>query len=68
MNRVTATMAVSEAGEVEAVVYLYPAIHPEVIAMPFALAAGRQAPPDPAKDLPSAAVDVVDGWVVARFG
>jgi anaerobic selenocysteine-containing dehydrogenase len=26
---------VSEAGEVEAPVYLYPAIHPEVIAMPF---------------------------------
>jgi anaerobic selenocysteine-containing dehydrogenase len=26
---------VSEAGEVEAAVYLYPAIHPEVIAMPF---------------------------------
>lgn len=26
---------ISEAGEVEAAVYLYPAIHPEVIAMPF---------------------------------
>ena len=26
---------ISEAGEVEAPVYLYPAIHPEVIAMPF---------------------------------
>jgi anaerobic selenocysteine-containing dehydrogenase len=26
---------VSEAGEVEAPVYLYPAIHPDVIAMPF---------------------------------
>ena len=33
----------------------------------LALAAGRAAPPDPAKDLPAAAVDVVDGWVVARF-
>ncbi|MEX5293865.1 Rieske 2Fe-2S domain-containing protein [Kocuria sp. CPCC 205268] len=33
----------------------------------LALAAGREAPPDPAKDLPAAAVDVVDGWVVARF-
>ena len=31
------------------------------------LAAGREAPPDPAKDLPAAAVDVVGGWVVARF-
>ncbi len=34
----------------------------------LALAAGRTAPPDPAKDLPAAAVDVVDGWVLARFG
>ncbi|GAA1771458.1 Rieske 2Fe-2S domain-containing protein [Kocuria aegyptia] len=34
----------------------------------LALAAGRAAPPDPAKDLSAAAVDVVDGWVVARFG
>lgn len=33
----------------------------------LALAAGRQLPYDPAKDLPAAAVDVVDGWVVARF-
>jgi phenylpropionate dioxygenase-like ring-hydroxylating dioxygenase large terminal subunit len=33
----------------------------------LALAAGRGAPPDPAKDLPTAAVDVIDGWVVARF-
>jgi phenylpropionate dioxygenase-like ring-hydroxylating dioxygenase large terminal subunit len=33
----------------------------------LALDAGRTAPPDPAKDLPAAAVDVVDGWVVARF-
>ncbi|MGX5358447.1 Rieske 2Fe-2S domain-containing protein [Kocuria sp. KH4] len=34
----------------------------------LALAAGRRAPADPAKDLTAAAVDVVDGWVVARFG
>jgi len=34
----------------------------------LALAAGREAPPDPAKNLPAAEVDVVDGWVVARFG
>ncbi|GGG49357.1 hypothetical protein GCM10011374_09780 [Kocuria dechangensis] len=34
----------------------------------LALAAGREAPPDPAKDLPAAEADVVDGWVVARFG
>lgn len=33
----------------------------------LALAAGREAPPDPAKDLAAAEVDVVDGWVVARF-
>ena len=33
----------------------------------LALAAGRESPPDPAKNLPAAAVDVVDGWVVARF-
>lgn len=33
----------------------------------LALAAGRQLPHDPAKDLPAAAVDVVDGWIVARF-
>ncbi|MCM3485799.1 MULTISPECIES: Rieske 2Fe-2S domain-containing protein [Kocuria] len=34
----------------------------------LALAAGREAPPDPAKDLlRAAAVDVVEGWVVARF-
>lgn len=34
----------------------------------LALAAGREAPRDPAKDLRrAAAVDVVDGWVVARF-
>jgi phenylpropionate dioxygenase-like ring-hydroxylating dioxygenase large terminal subunit len=33
----------------------------------LALAAGRESPPDAAKDLPAAEVDVVDGWVVARF-
>lgn len=33
----------------------------------LALAAGRRAAPDPAKDLPAAAVQVVDGWVLARF-
>ncbi|MFE7631287.1 Rieske 2Fe-2S domain-containing protein [Kocuria sp. NPDC057446] len=34
----------------------------------LALAAGREAPPDPAKNLRAAEVGVVDGWVVARFG
>lgn len=34
----------------------------------LALAAGRQAPPDPARDLTAAEADVVEGWVVARFG
>lgn len=33
----------------------------------LALAAGRAAPPDPAKDLAAAAVDVVGGWVLARW-